>query len=116
MAEVRSEYGSASSVEEMSVANDELSTELSNLFVVVENYPELKSNEQFNALMTELAGTENRIAVARKDYNEAVQDYNAAVRRVPGSMRAGMFGFEKKDYFEVKDGVEEVPTVEFGSE
>lgn len=114
LADARSEYGSANSLEEMSAANNELSAALSNLFVVVENYPELKSNEQFNMLMTELAGTENRIAVARKDYNEAVQDYNGSVRKVPGSIIAGIFGFEQKEYFEVKDGVEEVPTVDFG--
>lgn len=116
LAEARSEYGSAKSIEDVANANDELSQALSNLFVVVENYPELKSNEQFNMLMTELAGTENRIAVARKDYNEAVQEYNSTIRRFPGSIIANKFGFELKTYFEVQEGVEEVPTIQFEDE
>ncbi|RKQ16663.1 LemA family protein [Ureibacillus endophyticus] len=116
LAEARSEYGSAKSIEDVANANDELSQALSNLFVVVENYPELKSNEQFNMLMTELAGTENRIAVARKDYNEAVQEYNSTIRRFPGSIIANMFDFELKTYFEVQEGIEEVPTIQFEDE
>lgn len=113
LAEARTEYGSAGSMEEVASANDELSGALSNLLVIVENYPDLKSNEQFKTLMVELSGTENRIAVARRDYNNLVRDYNSSVRRVPGSLIAGMFGFEQKEYFEVKDGVEETPSVDF---
>ena len=75
----------------------------------------LKADVQFTRLMDELAGTENRLAVARKDYNETVQTFNNNVRRFPGNLIAGMFGFEKKDYFEIKSGVEEAPSVDFGS-
>ena len=114
IANARTEYGNASTVEDAAAANDDLSSALSRLLVIVENYPELKADVQFTRLMDELAGTENRLAVARKDYNETVQTFNGDVRRFPGNLIAGMFGFEKKDYFEIKDGVEESPTVDFG--
>ena len=116
IANARTEYGNASTVEDAATANDDLSSALSRLLVIVENYPELKADVQFTRLMDELAGTENRLAVARKDYNDTVQTFNGDVRRFPGNLIAGMFGFEKKDYFEIKDGVEESPTVDFGSE
>lgn len=115
LANARTQYGNANTVEEVANANDDLSTALSRLLVIVENYPELKANVQFTRLMDELAGTENRLAVARKDYNDTVQTFNNNVRRFPGNIIAGMFGFEKKDYFEIKNGVEETPTVDFGS-
>ncbi|MER1988110.1 MAG: LemA family protein [Solibacillus isronensis] len=114
IANARTEYGNASTVEDAAAANNDLSSALSRLLVIVENYPELKADVQFTRLMDELAGTENRLAVARKDYNETVQTFNGDVRRFPGNLIAGMFGFEKKDYFEIKDGVEESPTVDFG--
>lgn len=114
IANARTEYGNASTVEDAAAANDDLSSALSRLLVIVENYPELKADVQFTRLMDELAGTENRLAVARKDYNDTVQTFNGDVRRFPGNLIAGMFGFEKKDYFEIKDGVEESPTVDFG--
>ena len=115
IANARTEYGNANTVEEAADANNDLSSALSRLLVIVENYPELKADVQFTRLMDELAGTENRLAVARKDYNDTVQTFNSDVRRFPGNLIAGMFGFEKKDYFEIKDGVEESPTVDFGS-
>ena len=114
IANARTEYGNASTVEDAAAANDDLSSALSRLLVIVENYPELKADVQFTRLMDELAGTENRLAVARKDYNDTVQTFNGDVRRFPGNLIAGMFGFEKKDYFEIKDCVEESPTVDFG--
>ena len=114
IAEARTNYGNANTVEEAADANNDLSSALSRLLVVVENYPTLKADIQFTRLMDELAGTENRLAVARKDYNDTVQTFNNNVRRFPGNLIAGMFGFEKKDYFEIKEGVEESPTVDFG--
>ena len=116
IAQARTKYGGADTVEEAADANNDLSSGLSRLLVIVENYPELKADVQFTRLMDELAGTENRLAVARKDYNNTVQSFNNNVRRFPGNLIAGMFGFEKKDYFEIKVGVEESPTVDFGSD
>ncbi len=80
---------------------------------VTEAYPELKANEQYTALTDELAGSENRIATARKDYNDAVQDYNASIRRFPGNIVAGMFGFEKAELFEADASAYNTPTVDF---
>ena len=103
----------ADSVEEKAEANEELTTALNNLLVVVENYPDLKANTNFIQLQDELAGTENRIAVARKDYNEVVKDYNKSIKSFPKNILAGMFGFDKKEYFEAKESSNEVPNVSF---
>lgn len=111
--ESREKLLSASNIQEMAEANDALTAALSNMLLIVENYPELKSNENFIQLQDELAGTENRIAVARRDYNAVVQDYNARTKRFPGMMFAKAFGFEAADYFEVAEGSAEVPNVEF---
>ena len=81
--------------------------------VVVENYPDLKSSQNFTQLSDELAGTENRIAVARKDYNDAVNTYNTTIKKLPNSLFANMFGFEKAAYFEASEGSSEVPNVAF---
>lgn len=116
IAEARTNYGNANTVEETADANNDLSSALSRLLVIVENYPTLKADAQFTRLMDELAGTENRLAVARKDYNDTVQQFNNNVRKFPGNLIAGMFGFDKKEYFEIKGGVEESPTVDFGSD
>ncbi len=83
---------------------------------VTENYPELKANQNFIALQDELSGTENRVAVARTDYNEVAKEYNTAIRRFPASILAGMFGFEKAEYFEAAAGTENAPTVDFSAE
>ena len=99
---------------DQATADDELTTALNRLLVVVENYPDLKSNETFQQLMDELSGTENRIAVARKDYNDAVSTYNRNVKRFPGSIVARVFGFDEKEYFKASEGAEEAPTVDFG--
>ena len=103
----------ADEAEEMAEANQQLTTALNNLFVIVENYPELKSNTNFIQLQDELAGTENRIAVARSDYNDAVKDYNKTIKSFPKNILAGMFGFAKKEYFEAKESSNEVPNVSF---
>jgi LemA protein len=94
-------------------AQDQLSGALSRLLAVSENYPQLKSNENFMALQSQLEGTENRITWARTKYNESVQGFNTTVRRFPGSMVAGFGGFKEKPYFQAKAGAEEAPKVQF---
>lgn len=111
--DARTKLMNANSVEEKSNANNELTSSLNALMVVVENYPDLKSSQNFIQLSDELSGTENRIAVARKDYNDAVKDYNLKVKTFPGNILAGMFGFEQKQYFEAKESSREVPSVNF---
>lgn len=91
----------------------DLSSALSRLLAVVENYPELKANENFLQLQAQLEGTENRISVERKRFNEAVQEYNTMIKRFPASMLAGMFGFREKQYFKAVQGAEVPPKVEF---
>ncbi len=100
LAEARAKLASAQGVTETEAAQGEMSDALSRLLVIVENYPELKSNVNFLALQDELAGTENRIATARTDYNKAVQTYNAKIRSLPTVLYAGLMGFEPKAYFE----------------
>ena len=92
---------------------DQLSSALSRLMVVVERYPELKANQNFLELQAQLEGTENRIAVERKKFNEVVQQYNTTIRRFPNNIFAGMFNFDKKGYFKAKEGADEAPEVEF---
>ncbi len=111
--DARTKLMNANSVEEKSNANNELSSSLNALMVVVENYPDLKASQNFIQLSDELSGTENRIAVARKDYNDAVKDYNLKVKTFPGNILAGMFGFEQKQYFEANESSREVPSVNF---
>ncbi len=103
----------ADDVEDKSLANSELSSALNSLLVIVENYPDLKANENFINLQDELAGTENRIAVARRDFNEAVKDYNAKIKKIPTNIIAGIGDFEKMDYFEADDGKTKLPEVDF---
>lgn len=93
----------------------ELSSSLSRLLVSVERYPDLKANQNFLELQAQLEGTENRIAVERRKFNESVQTYNAYIRSFPRVIYAGWFGFEKKGYFEADQGAKEVPKVDFGS-
>ncbi len=94
-------------------AQDGLSSALSRLLAVVENYPTLKSNENFLQLQSQLEGTENRITVARNRFNEAVQQYNTTIRRFPGSLVAGFGGFRDGQYFQAQGGAEQVPAVRF---
>lgn len=97
----------------MNEANSALDSALSRLLVVVENYPELKANENFKALQDELAGTENRITKAREDYNEVVEKYNVEIKMFPKNIIANMFGFTEAQYFEASDKAQDVPIVEF---
>ena len=102
-------------MEELAAANDNLSSELSRLLMVVENYPEIQSSQGYISLMDELAGTENRIAVARNDYNDAVKSYNSKIITFPNRLIAGMFGFEKAEYFTAPESAQSAPDVDFGA-
>jgi LemA protein len=98
----------------MANANEAVGSALGRLLAIAEAYPELKSDQTFLRLQDELAGTENRIAVARRDYNEAVQQYNTLIRRFPTAVTAKVIGAAEREYFEVTDAVNrEVPNVEF---
>ncbi|HOX83020.1 MAG TPA: LemA family protein [Chryseolinea sp.] len=94
-------------------AQSGVSSALSRLLVVAENYPDLKANQNFLDLQAQLEGTENRIAVARTRFNEVVQPYNVYIKRFPSNMLAGMYGFTAKGYFEAAEGSEKAPTVAF---
>ena len=94
-------------------AQNGVSSALSKLLLVVEKYPDLKANQNFLELQSQLEGTENRITVARRDFNGAAKEYNTAIRKFPKNILAGMFGFEKKAYFEAQEGAEKAPEVQF---
>jgi LemA protein len=104
---------SAEQIANFQKAQDGVSSALGRLLVTVEKYPDLKANENFKELQAQLEGTENRISVARRDYNEAARKYNTTLRSFPKNILAGMFGFEKKAYFEAQEGSEQAPTVQF---
>ncbi len=109
----RNQMMQASGIKEKAAANNRFESALGRLLMVVENYPQLKANEQFTRLMDELSGTENRLTVERKRYNDLVKEYNNKVMLFPGSIFAGMLGLSKKDYFEVPQAAKEAPTVNF---
>ena len=112
--EARSAVAGANNAKEQSEANGELNRAISVwVNAVTENYPNLKADAQFIALQDELAGSENRLATARKDYNDAVTKFNSSIRRFPKSIIAGIFGFQKYDYFENDAGTDKVPEVKF---
>jgi LemA protein len=111
--EARSRAAGAGNINDKIQANNDLSSALARLLVVVENYPELKANTNFIRLQDELAGTENRIAVERRRYNETVKTYNIRIRQFPTNIFAGMFGFEKAVFFEVPKEKQEAPKVKF---
>ncbi|HVM92156.1 MAG TPA: LemA family protein [Terriglobales bacterium] len=116
IAKARSALLSAGTPSEKIAANNQLDGALGRLLVVVENYPQLKSNENFMRLQDELAGTENRIAVERKRYNDTLQDYNTYVLQFPASMFANFAGFKQNDaYFKAAEGSREAPKVNFGT-
>ena len=94
-------------------AQGQLATALGKLLAITENYPDLKANQNFLELQAQLEGTENRINVARKNFNDAAKTYNTAIRRFPKNILAGMFGFDKRAYFEAAEGAEQAPQVQF---
>jgi LemA protein len=116
IAKARSALLSAGTPSEKIAANSQLDGALGRLLLVVENYPQLKSNENFLRLQDELAGTENRISVERKRYNDTLQDYNTYIQKFPSNIFAGWAGFKPNDaYFKAAEGSREVPNVNFGT-
>lgn len=112
--EARAAVTDAATVEETQKASDQLDRAISVwVNAVTEAYPDLKANTQYVALQDELAGTENRVARARQDYNQAAKEYNVAIQKFPGNILAGLFGFSKADYFDNAAGTDEVPKVSF---
>ena len=110
----RSQWSNASTVDEKVKATGQVDAALSRLLLVVENYPQLKADQTFLQLMDELSGTENRIAVERMRYNEAVKDFNITVRRFPANIVAGMFGYKPAtEYFKAEEKAKAVPEVKF---
>lgn len=111
--DARAKMVEATSVSEKAEADNELTSALKNLMIIVENYPDIKSSQNFIQLSDELAGTENRIATARRDYNEAVKDYNLKIKKFPTGIIANMFGYNEKEYFQATKESQEVPDVQF---
>ena len=114
LAKARAQYAGAKNSDEKLKANQDISNMLSRLMVIVENYPNLKADGTFIRLMDELAGTENRIAVERMKYNEAVKDFNTTIRTIPSSFIANRMGLTAKVFFEAEQGKKAVPNVDFG--
>ncbi len=115
IADARARLAGAPTVGERMATSNELAGFLGRLLAIAENYPQLKANESFNKMMDELAGTENRINVARKRYNDQVMNYNSTIKRFPVNMLAGMFNFRAREYFEVPEEARVVPRVQFGN-
>ncbi|WP_412519659.1 LemA family protein [Staphylococcus simulans] len=115
VSDARSKLAGASTPKEKAEANGEVNSALSRLLAISENYPDLKADKQFTGLRDELAGTENRIAVARNDYNTSVNKYNQAIRHFPTTIVAKLFGFDKKEYFKAESGADKAPKVDFGT-
>lgn len=113
VSDARARLAGASTAEELQQADSAMTSALSRLLMVAENYPDLKADTQFTALSDELAGTENRIAVARRDYNQAVTAYNKSIRMFPKNLMASMFGFAEEPLFEADEGAKTAPKVEF---
>ena len=111
--DARTKLVNAKSVSDKANADSELTQALNNFIVIAEAYPDLKANTNYITLMDELAGTENRIATARRDYNDAVKEYNSYIKKMPNSIVAGMFNFKEKEYFKAAEGSNEVPKVDF---
>lgn len=103
----------AQSLAQFDAAQSQLSSSLSRLMVVIEKYPDLKANEQFTSLQAEIAGTENRITVSRKDFNETVNGYNKYIKVFPKNVWAGMFGYSRKDYFKADANAQHSPEMDF---
>jgi LemA protein len=113
--EARAAMMGATSAAEQQTAANQLESALGRLFVIVENYPQLKADTVFIGLQDELAGTERRIAVQRMDFNDRVREYNTYIARFPAVLMAKMFGFEQRAYFETTAGADQVPQVNFGN-
>lgn len=113
LADARAALAGAKTVDEMNAANDALDSAISRLLVVVENYPELKADTQFINLQDELAGSENRIAKSRQNYNEVAKEYNTKIKKIPTSLIAGIFNFDEAEYFEATAESQTVPSVNF---
>jgi LemA protein len=113
IADARARLAGAKTPEEAIAAANQQTSALSRLLAIAENYPQLRANEQFNRLMDELAGTENRIAVERMRYNEKVQEYNTARRQFPANLTAKMFGFKEYPFFQAPPEAKSVPKVTF---
>jgi len=113
IAEARTRYGSATTNEEKIKSANEIEGLLSRLLLIVENYPQLRSSESFNKLMDELSGTENRIAVERRRYNEKVREYNMFIKTFPNNILANFFNFKEEPYFEIISVERETPKVNF---
>lgn len=113
IADARSRLIGAGSVGEAAEADAALSSALSRLLAISESYPQLKADANFRGLQDELAGTENRIATTRMDYNNVVQTYNTKIKRLPTALYAGILGFDEKEYFKAEAGAQEAPTVDF---
>ena len=112
----RASVGKARGIPQKIEANNALTSALSRLMVVVERYPDLKSNQNFLSLQDELAGTENRVSIERRRYNDAVKNYNVHVRRFPNNLIASFFGYSKQDaYFKADEGAQSAPKVNFGN-
>lgn len=113
IADARTKYGSATTIDAKAAAAGQVETALGRLLAIMENYPELKSSQNVTGLMDELAGTENRISVERRRYNDLVREYNTQIKTFPTNMLAGMFGFSEKEYFKSVGGADQAPKVEF---
>jgi LemA protein len=113
IANARAKMAGAGSVQDRIAASNELSSALGRLLLVVENYPQLKSNVTFTRLMDELAGTENRLSVERKRYNDSVQVYNTTIRQFPDNIIAPMLGFKEQPFFQVPEAARQAPQVKF---
>jgi LemA protein len=113
VADARGRLAGAASPREAAAANAGLASALGRLLAIAENYPALKANENFIRLQDELAGTENRIAFERKNYNDAVRAFNTTIKRFPTNLLAGLFRFSEREYFEAEAGAKEVPKVKF---
>lgn len=116
IAEARTRYSGAQTPGEQVEAANQMESALGRLLVVMENYPQLLSNNTVQQLMAQLEGTENRISVERRRYNDIVRVYNTSVKRVPGALFAGIFGFDEKPYFESQAGAEQTPQVDLENE
>lgn len=108
-------YNGTTGINGKLAADDQIAASARNILVLVENYPDLKASEQFTNLQTDIAGSENRVAVARKNFIDSVQAYNTKVIRFPGNLFARFMGYETRDYFKASPNAQEAPKVDFGS-